>query len=116
MKTTATSNATLYPTAIRYTSTSTKKIPEGRPTLALLPNKSEEELNNNGETMGGNGNISVRRSNRTFTPPDRLGSVPYFWKCCLVLTRPTRKEPSKPKLMTREEMISDEDYDPNDDK
>ena len=56
-----------------------EEVTEGGPALALQPNKSgEEEINNNGETMGGNGNISVRRSNRTFKPTDRLGSVPYF--------------------------------------
>ena len=32
-------------------------------------------INNNAETIGGNGNISARRSNRTFKPPDRLDSV-----------------------------------------
>ena len=58
-----------------------KEFIEGGPAPALLPSKSEEdEINNSGETMGGNGSFSVRRSNRTFKPPDRLGSVPYFWK------------------------------------
>ena len=53
-----------------------KAVTEGGPALVLLPNKSEEEIKNNGETMGGNGNFSVRRPNRIFKPPDRLGSVP----------------------------------------
>ena len=56
-----------------------KQVTKGEPALALLPNKSEEEeINNNGETKGGNGNTSVRSSNRAFKPPDRLGSVPFF--------------------------------------
>ena len=50
-----------------------KKVTEGGPTVALLPNKSE--INNNGETIGGDGNISVRRSNQLFKPPNRLGSI-----------------------------------------
>ena len=50
-----------------------------KPTLALLPNRSEEdEINNNGETQDRDGNTSLRRSNRIFKPPERLGSVPYF--------------------------------------
>ena len=58
-----------------------KVVTEGGPALALLPNKSEEdERNMNVETIGGNGIISVCRSNGTFKPLDRLGSVPYFWK------------------------------------
>ena len=49
-----------------------KEVTEGRPALALLQNKSEEEaINNNGETMDGDGNISVRRSNQVFKPTDR---------------------------------------------
>ena len=55
-----------------------KEVTKGGPALALLSNKSEEEINNTGETMGGNSNISVRRSNGKFKPPDLLGSVPYF--------------------------------------
>ena len=44
-----------------------REITERDPTHALLPNRSEkEELNNNGKTSGGNGNISVRKSNRIF--------------------------------------------------
>ena len=50
-------------------------------TLALFPNKSEE-VNYNGETGVGNdsrdGNTSVRRSNRKFKPPERLGSIQCF--------------------------------------
>ena len=58
-----------------------KEVIEGRLALKLPPNKSEEEeMNHNGETMGGSGNISVRMSYRTFKPPDRLGGVPFFWK------------------------------------
>ena len=50
-----------------------------KPTLALLPNRSEEdEFNNNGETRERDGNINLRRSNRIFKPPERLSSVPYF--------------------------------------
>ena len=49
-------------------------------TLALFPNRSKEkEINNNGETAGGNGFISLSRSNWTFKPPERLGSVSCFW-------------------------------------
>ena len=52
---------------------------ERRPALALPPNKLEEqEINNNGETKGGNGNISVRRFNPTFRPPDRVGYLLFF--------------------------------------
>ena len=57
-----------------------KEVTEREPALALVPNKSEEENNNNGETIGGNYNFIVRRSNWTFKPPDRLGSVPFFGK------------------------------------
>ena len=50
-----------------------------KPTLALLPNRSEEdEINNNSETRDRDGNSNLRRSNRIFKPPERLGSVPYF--------------------------------------
>ena len=54
-----------------------KEVTEGEPALALLPNKSEkEEMNNNSETMGGNGDISVRWCCWT----DGLSSVPYLRK------------------------------------
>ena len=47
------------------------------PKLALLLTRSEKnETNNNGQTGEGKGNVSVRRSNRIFEPPGRLGSVP----------------------------------------
>ena len=57
-----------------------KETTEGnKSTLALLPNRSEEnEINNNGETRHGDGNISLRRSNRIYKPLKWLGSVPYF--------------------------------------
>ena len=57
-----------------------KEITEGnKPTLALLPKRSEnDEINNNGETRDRDGNNNLRRSNRIFKPPERLGSVPYF--------------------------------------
>ena len=57
-----------------------KKLTEGnKPTLALLPNRSEEdESNNNGETRDRDGNFNLHRSNRRFKPPERLSSVPYF--------------------------------------
>ena len=57
-----------------------KEVTEGNnATLALLPNKSEEnEIHINGETRGEDGNISVRRSNRISNSPEQLGSVPYF--------------------------------------
>ena len=57
-----------------------KKITERIiPTVALLPNRSEEDKkNNNCETRGEDGNISVRRCNRRLKPPERLGSVPNF--------------------------------------
>ena len=58
-----------------------KEATEAEPALTLLPNRpQDEELNNNVEIMGGNGNISVRRSNRSLETPDRPVSVPYFWK------------------------------------
>ena len=58
-----------------------KKVTEGGSSLALLWSRSEEEeMINNGETIGGNSNISIRRSNRAFKPPDRLDSVSYFRK------------------------------------
>ena len=58
-----------------------KETTEGGPALALLPNRSEEdEINNNVETIGRDGNVSVHKSNRTSKPPDQLGSVPYYWK------------------------------------
>ena len=48
-------------------------------TLPLLLNRSEEEeINNNGETLDEDGNAGLRRSNRIFKPPERLGSVAYF--------------------------------------
>ena len=34
----------------------------------------------------------------------------------MILTGPTRKEPLKPRLITMEEIESDEDYDRNNDK
>ena len=57
-----------------------KRITEGnKPTLTLLPNRSEaDEINNNGEAGDRDDNITLRRSNRIFTSPERLGSVPYF--------------------------------------
>ena len=49
------------------------------PTLVLLPNKWEEnKINNNSETRDRDGKKNLRRSNRIFKPPGRLGSVPYF--------------------------------------
>ena len=66
--------------------------------------------------MGRNGIINVRRSNWTFQPPNRLGSVSCYWGWNLIITGPTQKEPPKPRLMTMEEMDSDEDYNPNDAK
>ena len=48
-------------------------------TLALLPNRSEEdEFNNNGETQDRDRNTNLRRPIRIFKPPQRLGTVPYF--------------------------------------
>ena len=47
-------------------------------TLALLRNRSEKDEFNNGETRDRDGNTNLRRSNRIFKPPERLGSVPYF--------------------------------------
>ena len=57
-----------------------REITEGsKATLALLPNRSEEdEKNNNGETRDRDGNINLRRSNPVFKPSERLGSVPSF--------------------------------------
>ena len=57
-----------------------KEITEGQRdlVLALSPNRSqEEEININGETGGGNVNISVRSSNRTFELPERLSRAPF---------------------------------------
>ena len=85
--------------------------------MSTKPNKSEEEeKGNNGEIMDGNGIFGLRRSNRTFKRLDRFGSGTYFWKLFLLCTGPTRKEPPKPRLRTREEMDLDEGYDPDDDK
>ena len=48
-------------------------------TLALLPNRSEEDAtNNNGETQDRDGITNLRRSNRICKPPERLDGVPYF--------------------------------------
>ena len=57
-----------------------KDILEGnKPTLVLLPNRSEEdEINNNGKRSVRDGKINLRRLNRIFRSPERLGSVPYF--------------------------------------
>ena len=58
-----------------------KEVTEGGQALVVLPNNSEEEeIINNGETMGEYCNTSVRRSNRIFESPDRLGSEPFFRK------------------------------------
>ena len=49
------------------------------PTLALLPNRSEEHaINNNGETQDSYGNTNLSRSNRISKPQELLGCVPYF--------------------------------------
>ena len=86
-----------------------KEIAEGnKTTLALLPNRSEEdEINNKGKTR----NINFRKSNPIFKPPERLGSVPCFstWN---IIRVPTRKEAPKPRLLTTTEIESD--YDPSD--
>ena len=65
----------------QYTSISlTKRKPKGnKPALALLPNRSQEdEINDDGETRDRDGNFNLRRSNRTFKPPERLSSIPFF--------------------------------------
>ena len=50
-----------------------------KPTLALLPSRSEkDEINNNGGTQDRDGNSNLRRSYRIFKTPERLGSVPLF--------------------------------------
>ena len=50
-----------------------------KPTLALSPTRSEkDEINNNDEEQDRDGNTNLRRLNRIFKPPERLGSVPYF--------------------------------------
>ena len=68
--------------------------------------------------MCGDGNFSVRRSNRIFKPPDRLGCVPFFGSNIyhLILTGLARKKQTKPGLLSREATKSDEDYDPNNGK
>ena len=56
-----------------------KELAVQKPILSLLRNRWEEdEINSNGETVVGDGIISLRRSNRVFKPTERLGSVPYF--------------------------------------
>ena len=57
-----------------------KEIDESNnPTLALLPNTSEEDkINNNGEEQDRDGNTNLRRPNRLFKPLERLGSVAHF--------------------------------------
>ena len=85
------------------------------PTFARLPNRSEAEEINNGETEAGNANrnryTSLHRSNWSFKPPKRLASVPYFWTKIAynLFTVPTQKElpRSKPWQMELEEIDSD---------
>ena len=89
------------------------------PTLAFVPNRSEkEEINNNGETGGENGNADVRRSNRTFKPAQQLCSVPCFWirykEKFICRTNPISTPWSKLRLMTTAEI--DLDYDPMEEK
>ena len=56
-----------------------KEVNERDPTNTLVPNGSEEdEMDKNVETRCGIGNISVRRSNEKFKPPERLGNLTYF--------------------------------------
>ena len=69
-----------------------------KPTLALLPNRSEEdEINNNGETLD---NFNLRRSNRIFKPPEQLGSVPYF--LTLILQSTYLQDPPEKKHLSRD--------------
>ena len=73
-----------------------KEVIEGGPTLALLPNRSEgDKINNIGETMGGNGNNSVRRSNRIYKTSKWLGSAPCFLKITFSLCRTNPKRTTK---------------------
>ena len=53
---------------------------ENKSTLAppLSKRSEEDEIKNNDETRDGDAIINLRRSNRIFKPPERLGSVPYF--------------------------------------
>ena len=70
-----------------------KELTEGnKPTLAMLPKKSEEdEIINSGETRDRDGNMNLRRSNWLFEPLERLGKAPYFqnWN---MFTGPIRKK------------------------
>ena len=71
-----------------------------KPSLALLPNRIEEDrINQNGEKSDGDGNIGLRRSNRIPKPLEK---------------ETTQEEPPKPRLMTMEEI--DLDYNTNEDK
>ena len=95
-----------------------REVTEGEPTLSLLPQRSEEdEVNDNGETRGGNVNVGVRSSNRTFKPPERRGIVPHFLiskTTFFLFAVSTRKKPPKPKLMKMEGI--DSDYGSNENK
>ena len=95
-----------------------KEVTEAELTLALLPNRSEDDArNNNGETRSGKGNISVCRSHRIFELVDQLGCVPFFLNSQMTFNLfkgPTRKIPPKPRHMTME--LIDSDYNPNEDK
>ena len=54
-----------------------KGLAVDRPTPALLPNRSEDDkIIDSGEMVDGDGNVSLRRSNRIIKPPKRSGSVP----------------------------------------
>ena len=55
----------------------TEMAESNKPILALLPIRTkEDEININDGTRDRDGNINLRRSNRIFKPPKRLGSVP----------------------------------------
>ena len=56
-----------------------KELAVDKPTLVLLPNRSEEDkFNNSSVTEDWDGNVRLRRSNRIIKPMGRLGSVSYF--------------------------------------
>ena len=118
MKTKATSNATVNLTVSPVHVDIDNEVTEGRPALALLPNKSEEEINNNDETMGGT--VILMYAGLTEYSNHRIDWVVYYVSeniiQYLIITGPTRKEPPKPRLMAMEEIDSDEAYDPNNDK
>ena len=97
-----------------------KEVIEGGPALALLRNNSEEkEINVNCETRG-RGTVILADAFLTEHLNPLTNWVVYHFcgtkTYCFILTGPNQKEQPKPRLMTMEEMDSDEDHDPINDK